>query len=57
MMSGQVTDFAQRKFAEGNTNVSQYLAQVKQQVSQDLQANAAIKSIDRAQQQVSKLLK
>ena len=57
MMEGKVTQFAQKKFDEGNTNISQYLAQVKQQVHQDLQANAAIKSIDRAQQQVSKLLK
>jgi hypothetical protein len=56
MMAGKVTEFAKRRFEEGNTNVNEYLAQVKAQVSQDLQANAAIKSIDRAQR-VSILLK
>ena len=55
MMAGKVTEFAKKRFEEGNTDVSQYLAQVKAQVSQDLQANAAIKSIDQAQR-VSKLL-
>jgi hypothetical protein len=55
MMAGKVTEFAKKRFEEGNTDVSQYLAQVKAQVSQDLEANAAIKGIDRAQR-VSKII-
>jgi hypothetical protein len=55
MMAGKVTEFAKKRFEEGNTDVSKYLAQVKAQVSQDLEANAAIKGIDRAQR-VSKII-
>jgi len=36
MMSGQVTEFAKKKFEAGNQDVNQYLAQVKKQVNQDL---------------------
>ena len=48
MMEGKVTEFAQKRFEEGNQDVNKYLAQVKSQVNRDLQANAAIKSIDNA---------
>jgi len=50
-MNGQVTEFAKKRFEAGNQDVGQYLAQVQQQVNQDLQASAAIKSIDNATQQ------
>lgn len=48
MMNGQVTEAAKKKFAEGNTNVSEYLTQMKEQVHTDLSAAAAIKSLNRA---------
>jgi len=50
MMAGQVTEFAKKRFEAGNQDVHQYLAQVQQQVNQDLQATAAFKSIDIATQ-------
>jgi hypothetical protein len=50
MMEGKVTEFAQKRFEEGNQDVNKYLAQVKSQVNRDLQANAAIKSLDNASQ-------
>ena len=53
MMSGQVTEFAKKKFEAGNQDVNQYLAQVKQQVNQDLQANVALKTLENASQAVS----
>jgi hypothetical protein len=37
MMAGRVTEFAKKRFEEGDKNVAQYLAQVKAQVAQDLQ--------------------
>lgn len=39
MMAGQVTEFAKKKFENGNTNVAQYLAQVKEQVTQEMSQN------------------
>jgi hypothetical protein len=48
MMAGKVTEFAKKRFEEGNTDVAQYLAQVKSQVASDLQkksnAKAEVKS-------------
>ena len=41
MMQGKVTEFAKKKFEEGNANVSQYLNQINAQVSSDLRANTA----------------
>jgi|TARA_B110001450_G_scaffold252723_1_gene274975 acetylglutamate synthase len=53
MMSGQVTEFAKKRFEAGNQDVNQYLSQVKAQVNQDLQANVAIKSLENAALAVS----
>jgi len=36
MMKGKVTEFAKKRFAEGDRNVSQYLAQINAQVDSDL---------------------
>jgi hypothetical protein len=36
MMAGSVTEFAKKRFEEGNKDVATYLAQVKAQVAQDL---------------------
>jgi len=36
MMAGKVTEFAKKRFEHGNTDVAQYLAQVKAQVATDL---------------------
>jgi hypothetical protein len=41
MMQGKVTEFAKKKFEEGNTNVSQYLNQMNTQVATDLRTNTA----------------
>lgn len=41
MMQGKVTEFAKKKFEEGNANVSQYLNQMNAQVASDLRANTA----------------
>jgi ABC-type proline/glycine betaine transport system substrate-binding protein len=38
MMAGEVTEFAKKKFKEGDKNVAQYLAQVKAQVAEDIKA-------------------
>ena len=40
-MAGKVTEFAKKRFEEGNKDVAQYLAQVKAQVAQDLQKKSA----------------
>jgi hypothetical protein len=40
-MQGKVTEFAKKRFEEGNKDVAQYLAQVKAQVAQDLQKKSA----------------
>jgi anaerobic ribonucleoside-triphosphate reductase len=44
MMQGKVTEFAKKRFEEGNTDVAQYLAQVKAQVASDLQKKSAAKT-------------
>ena len=36
MMAGRVTEYAKKRFEEGDKNVQQYLAQVKAQISKDL---------------------
>jgi hypothetical protein len=41
MMAGKVTEFAKKRFEEGNKDVAQYLAQVKAQVAEDLQKKSA----------------
>lgn len=41
MMAGKVTEFAKKRFEEGNKDVATYLAQVKAQVAQDLQKKSA----------------
>jgi len=46
MMQGKVTDFAKKKFEEGNTNVEQYLGQMNAQVASDLRSNSANKASD-----------
>jgi len=45
MMNGKVTEFAKKRFAEGNHNVDEYLSQMNMQLSSDLQANAALKTL------------
>ena len=39
MMDGTVTEFAKKKFEQGDKNVAQYLAQIKEQVQQNMQAS------------------
>lgn len=46
MMQGKVTEFAKKKFEQGNTHVEQYLNQMNAQVASDLRANSALKSLD-----------
>jgi len=41
MMQGKVTEFAKKKFQEGNTNVEQYLNQMNAQVAADLRLKNA----------------
>ena len=43
MMAGKVTEFAKKRFEEGNKDVATYLAQVKAQVANDLQKKSAAK--------------
>ena len=50
MMQGKVTEFAKKKFEEGNTHVDQYLTQMNAQVSADLKQKNAEKSMDNSQQ-------
>jgi len=45
-MQGKVTEFAKKKFQEGNTNVEQYLNQINAQVAADLRAKNAQMSVD-----------
>lgn len=40
MMQGKVTEFAKKKFEEGNTNVVQYLNQMNAQVAADIRNGA-----------------
>lgn len=46
MMHGKVTEFAKKRFEDGNPRVDQYLSQVSSQVNNDLQANAALKTLN-----------
>lgn len=46
MMQGRVTEFAKKKFEEGNTHVEQYLNQVNAQVAADLRASNGMKAMD-----------
>lgn len=46
MMQGKVTEFAKKRFEDGNQNVDQYLNQMNTQLSADLQAGAAVKSLE-----------
>jgi hypothetical protein len=46
MMQGKVTEYAKKKFEEGNTHVDQYLNQMNAQVASDLRANSATKNLD-----------
>lgn len=43
MMQGKVTEFAKKRFEEGNKDVATYLAQVKAQVASDLQKKSSAK--------------
>ena len=43
MMAGEVTEFAKKKFKEGNRDVNQYLAQVKAEITDDLKGKEAQK--------------
>jgi len=56
MMQGKVTEFAKKKFEEGNTNVNQYLTQINAQVTQDLKQKSAEKSMDSNQKVSIKLI-
>jgi hypothetical protein len=49
MMEGKVTEFAKKRFEQGNKDVNQYLAQVKAQVAQDLQKKSAAVSEKKSQ--------
>ena len=49
MMQGKVTEFAKKKFEEGNTHVDQYLSQMNVQVAADLKQKNAEKSMDNNQ--------
>jgi len=46
MMQGKVTEFAKKRFENGNQNVDEYLTQMNTQLSADLQAGATLKSLD-----------
>jgi len=47
MMDGKVTEFAKKRFNEGDKNVAQYLAQVKAQISEDLKGKEKDASKDK----------
>jgi hypothetical protein len=49
MMDGKVTEFAKKRFEQGNKDVAQYLAQVKAQVASDLQKKSASMTEKKAQ--------
>jgi hypothetical protein len=48
MMEGKVTEFAKKRFEEGNKDVAQYLAQIKSQVSSDLEKKSLAKTDKKA---------
>jgi hypothetical protein len=47
MMQGKVTEFAKKKFEEGNMHVEQYLNQINAQVAADLHASSQSKDTDK----------
>lgn len=47
-MEGKVTEFAKKRFEEGNKDVAQYLAQIKSQVSSDLEKKSLAKTDKKA---------
>lgn len=49
MMEGKVTEFAKKRFEQGNKDVAQYLAQIKAQVGEDLQKKSAAATEKKAQ--------
>lgn len=49
MMDGKVTEFAKKRFQEGNKDVAQYLAQVKAQVANDLKNKSVAKAEKKTQ--------
>ena len=53
MMAGKVTEFAKKRFEQGDKNVSQYLAQVNAQINQDLQSKSAVKNANDAKNLVN----
>lgn len=53
MMAGKVTEFAKKRFEQGDKNVSQYLAQVNAQINQDLQSKSAGKNSNDAKNLVN----
>jgi hypothetical protein len=52
-MAGKVTEFAKKRFEQGDKNVSQYLAQVNAQINQDLQSKSAGKNSNDAKNLVN----
>lgn len=56
MKQGKVTEFAKRRFEDGNHNVNDYLAQVQDNVSQGMHQQAyAQQTSEQLVQTVSKL--
>jgi hypothetical protein len=53
MMAGKVTEFAKKRFEEGNKDVAQYLAQVKAQVASDLKNKSNAKTEKKSQQKAT----
>jgi hypothetical protein len=49
MMEGKVTEFAKKRFEQGNKDVATYLAQVKAQVASDLQKKSAASTEKKSQ--------
>jgi hypothetical protein len=47
MMQGKVTEFAKKKFEQGNTNVEQYLNQMNTQLAADIKASTQSKDTDK----------
>lgn len=46
MMAGKVTEFAKKRFEQGNQNVDEYLSQMNTQLSADLQTDATLKTLE-----------
>lgn len=52
-MQGKVTEYAKKKFEEGNTHVEQYLNQMNAQVASDLRASSAAKDTDKKKEELN----